>query len=487
VTTVEDKIRAATRAEAAALRAMPPLRLPSRTDRRLPWPGSGPRAGRARRLKSWIAPVTAAAVVIALASALVIVRDIPNARVVPPVGPVRPIAGVPAYYVTLYTPPQPAPRSKTSKIDVAPCAIGQPPGGCSSGPAVELLVGDTFTGARVALIRAPGGGSFSGVVAAADDRTFVADAESATSEADTWYLLRITPGSSTPARLTRLSIPALTTTTTSIAGIALSGSGRELAVALQNTTGASELRIYAVGTGRLLRTWSTNDPNAFGFDDYYGEQSRALTWIDDDRAVAFSASWSAFPAALTAAAARLDKERWLTGAERARKLEALVKQYGGDTSHMTWRRVDVADAGGDLMADSEVIWSWAAPAADENSSSCEYGWLQMITADGKTVMCSSVTIVRGTERKPLAWRVAWLAFSLPAGAPRTLYQVPFDGGLAYFDGLWTSASGGTVIGEWGLDTDDPAASAHLGVLIHGKFERLPTAPESSAVGQSITW
>jgi hypothetical protein len=39
-------------------------------------------------LRTWIAPVTAAAAVIALAISLVIVRDIPNARVVSPPGPV---------------------------------------------------------------------------------------------------------------------------------------------------------------------------------------------------------------------------------------------------------------------------------------------------------------------------------------------------------------------------------------------------------------
>jgi hypothetical protein len=88
VNTVEDKIRAATRAEAATLRELPPLRLPPAAGE-LPGPGAAGRARRARRFRTWVAPVTAAAAVVALAISLVIVRDIPNARVVSPAGPVN--------------------------------------------------------------------------------------------------------------------------------------------------------------------------------------------------------------------------------------------------------------------------------------------------------------------------------------------------------------------------------------------------------------
>jgi hypothetical protein len=87
VNTVEDKIRAATRAEAATLRELPPLRLPAASGE-LPGPGAAARARRARRFRIWIAPVTAATAVVAVAISLAIVRDIPNARVVSPAGPV---------------------------------------------------------------------------------------------------------------------------------------------------------------------------------------------------------------------------------------------------------------------------------------------------------------------------------------------------------------------------------------------------------------
>jgi len=444
VNTVDDKIRAATRAEAATLREVRPLRLP-------PASGEQPRARarRARRFRAWIAPVTAAAAVVALAISLVIVRDISNGRVVPPAGPLPAAAAVPQYYVTLYTPPSaPVPP---------PCRDGTPPTQCPPST-TKLLVGNTFTGARLALVAPPAGTYFSGVVAADDDRTFVIDTTTM-SEAGTrtWYLLRISPGAGSAAgrsaasvtRLTKLPIPALPD---GIAAIALSGSGSELAVALQVDKGArSELRIYSVTTGRLLRAWSTTDPNAFGNDSYYAEQSRALAWIDGDRDVAFFASWNA-----------------------------------SDDSHSAWRQLDIATGGSDLMADSTVIWSSMSSETEEYPPGCE-GWLQAISPDGKTILCASVTIARGTDRKPLSWRVEWLGYSVPAGAVRTLYQATFNSAqMPFFHGLWTSASGGTSIVEWGPTTNNPK-SVHVGVLSHGTLHQLPVPPETGTVAPSITW
>jgi hypothetical protein len=478
--TVEDKIRAATRAEAATLREIRPLRLPTAAPTQLRMRPAA-RIRRGRFLKTWATPVSAAAAVLALAISLVIVRDMPNGRVVAPVGPVRAIAGVPRYYVTLYTPPQPP------NAVAVPCKAGTPPTACP-GPVTDLLVGDTFTGATLAVVAPPAGTNFSGVAAAADDLTFAVDTTAMTvAGTRTWYLLRITPGTRSPARLTRLPIPALSTT---VDAMALSGSGRELAVAMwqrKASTSTGELRIYSVATGRLLRVWSTKSPDAFGDDAYYGEQSRALTWIDGDRAVAFFASWTGYPAALTTAAASVDREKGLTRTQREEKLQALYKRYGGASMHMAWRRLDVAATSGDLMADSKVIWS-STSAPEAYSSGCEYGWIQLISADGKTVMCSSVALLRGTERNPLSSRVAWLAISIPTGAVRTLYQFTVDGNqTAFFDGLWTSTSGDKLIVEWGPTTNGPASSAHFGVLSHGTFQPIPAPTQAGAVAPSVTW
>src|SRR5262245_37507797 len=81
---------------AREIRAAPPLRLPSE-----PAAGAG-RGHRPRRWIRWAAPLAAAVVVVALAIALVLIKDIQNGSAVPsstaaPAGP----HGVPRYYVAL--------------------------------------------------------------------------------------------------------------------------------------------------------------------------------------------------------------------------------------------------------------------------------------------------------------------------------------------------------------------------------------------------
>lgn len=432
MTAIEERVRAAARAEAATMREVRPLRLP---------PASGePSGARARRARTWIAPLTAAATVIAFAISLVVIRDIPNGRVVPPASPAPVTGGVPRYYVTLYS----------------------PPGHAST---TDLLVGDTLTGTKLAVVPPPNGSDFSGVAAAADDRTFVADTTSTTLPVTkTWYLLRIAPGTSTPARLTRLRIPSIVLPGNfTIAGIALSGSGNELAVATAGPAIDEEVLVYSVASGKLLHRWSTNDSQAFGMGSFE-EESRALAWIDGDRALAFAAAF------------------------------VVSTNSNSLPQEMTWRRLDVAARGGDLMADSTVIWSLRVPpsALDSPVSSCLFNagiTTQLISADGKTVVCGTVNLVKGTYRHPVAWRVAWLSFSVRTRAVRTLYAVTVRTAQPpYIFGLWASTSGDTIIGEWGLRTPGfYFESPHVGVISHGTFRQLPTPPDAGTRGPSVTW
>jgi hypothetical protein len=441
----EDQARAAMRAIAATVDEAPPLRLAPAPDG--PHAPGAPirQSPRERGWRTWIAPVTAAAAVMALAISLVVIRDIPNGGVVPPASPASVAGAVPPYYVTLYRPPEPGRRPSAATTD--------------------LLVGDTVTGAKVAIVPAPNGSYFSGVAAAADDRTFVADATTTALPATkTWYLLRITPGTAAPARLTRLSIPALVlSSNATIYGMALSGSGSKLAVAVQ-APDLDELLVYSVAGGKLLRRWSTKDSQAFGLG-YFEEQSRALAWIDGDQAIAFAASFMA------------------EGARRTYFAE------------MTWRRVDATAHSGDLMADSTVIWSLRPPLGPSpvsTASSCQFNsgiTTELISVDGKTVVCGSVSLAQGTMAHPVAWRVAWLAFSVRTGAVRTLYQVTVRTVLwPYIFGLWTSTSGNTIIGEWGKTTPDGYdESPHVGVISHGTFRQLPSPPDDGPTGPSVTW
>jgi hypothetical protein len=443
---------------------VPPLTLPP--------PAGGASRGLApslrRRWGAWLVPTAAAAAVLAVAISLVVVKDIPNGHVVPPPPPAHVQEGVPRYYVTLYSPPR------------------------SAGAA--LLVGDTRTGAKLAIVPPPGGATFDGIAAAADDRTFVVDTQATPAVSDasqprTWYLLRIAPGTAHPARLTRLPIPSFG----GIDAIALSGSGREFAVATQRTSTAaapgtftSELRIYSVTTGKLLHTWSTKEQGVFGEAAYFTEQSRALAWIDGDRAVAFFASAETEPQGLITGVARLIREKGLSKTERQNRYLALVRRYGVSIFRDTWRRLDLAAGGGDLMADSKVIWSVRTGV---ESSGCQYGGIEGISQDGKTVVCAEDEITQGTERKPAAWRLALLAYSVRGGSARTLYQVTVRGrSQPYIYPFWISASGGTIIGEWGVTTGSyPYPPPHVGVISHGKFRQLPTPPDAGAMAPSVTW
>ena len=99
MTAVEDRTRAAMDAITGLVERVPPLPLP-------PPPGAvSGRRGRMplprRRWGSWLAPVTAAAAVVAIAIALVAVRDMPDGASAPLPGPVAAATGLPAYNLTL--------------------------------------------------------------------------------------------------------------------------------------------------------------------------------------------------------------------------------------------------------------------------------------------------------------------------------------------------------------------------------------------------
>ena len=279
MTRAEDLVRSTTRAIASTVHDVPPLRLELAPDelrsagQDLPRPR--PRAGGwPGRWRPWLAPVTAAVAVVAVALALVIVKDTPNGPVVPrgthtnapvPEGvhtnaPVP--EGVPEYYVAWMQADRP-----------------------------YLVVGDTGTGATVATVMSPAGVFLTDVYGtAADDRTFVVTGDRArgASTGTQWYLLRIAPGSRTPAVLTPLPVPVRQAP----AGVALSPDGTKLAVALPGAPAV--LRVYTVATGALLRTWSAPAGQIMPArlaSDSWKFTGTVLRWFADGRALAFT--WNA--------------------------------------------------------------------------------------------------------------------------------------------------------------------------------------------------
>jgi hypothetical protein len=448
---IEDQVRAATRAEASTMREVRPLRL---TPDPSPRPAARSRiaARWPRRWQLWLAPVTAAALVVALAISLVAIRDSSNGRVVPPTGPVPAPGGLPKYYVTLYQPPQPASAKHESAADRMKAAICQAQGkpNCPDAPPpTELLAGDTLSGAKVSTVTPPKGSTFYGVTAAADDRTFVVDTDTKVGVADvcmarTFYLLKLAPGTSSPTRLTKLGIPSTGCT----AAMALSGSGRELAVAsFSMGSKAEQLRIYSVATGRLLHGWSTDDTSVFDRGaNIIDDENRGLYWVDDDRELTFPT----------------------------------IGQAAG-TENETVRMLNVTTGGSDLIKDSRVIWSTSSSSEDNYPSGCEWDQDPLVSADGRTVVCVSVTAAPTRQQKIIPWRLSWLEYSTsaPKAPPRILYSVTINASDALnfqLFGLWTNASGSSVIGYRSNGQFAVAKPAFFGVISKGALQPLPTPP-----------
>ena len=484
MTSTEDRARAAMRAIAGTIQDAPPLQLAPAHDVPAPdevrlgghgthrrfglhrsgGPGGNGRHDQDRRWRSWLIPLTAAATVVALAMALVLVKDIPNGGAVPKnpapstVGP----GGAPRYYVALE---EVAGKTKTpTQVDSVHYAI---------------VVGDSLTGKTLATFAPPARTTFQSVTADADDRTFVVFAvTSATGSfrpvqgatlTGSWYEVRLAPGTANPARLSKLPIKPWSWAGQDARGLsspgqiyatALSRSGRELAVAdIPDIPAADakpqnwqEVKVFSVATGRLLHDWTENDPAArletVLADSFAGVPlgTPDLTWIDGDRAVALATSY--------------DKSNTVTG---------------------TVRRLNVAGpASGNLMTDSTIIWSGTLPWNHSEGCFEVDAWPPLISADGYTLSCVAVDM-------------PWLMFDthvLPPGTaagikPRFDYRATIPpeeqtGGVAGGI-LWVSPSADTLIVQWGGPGLRPATGAHFGVISHGTFTSLPLQANRAAL------
>jgi hypothetical protein len=466
----EELIRSTTRAIASTVREVPPLQLepdpgelgaPARAPRRGP-------GGPWRRWWSWGAPLTAAAMVVALAISLVLVRDMPNGGAVPnkPAASTAGPGGAPRYYVALKDVPV---KAKTPTAQVGSTQWG-------------VVVGDSVTGKTLATFAPPARTTFQSVTAAADDRTFVVFAvtsstgsflpiaKSVATLTGSWYKLRLAPGTAHPASLTRLPIKPWSWPDSStyanpapgqIIATALSQSGQELAVADYPDTSAAknhtpnwhEVKVFSVATGRLLHDWIEDNATA-RIETVVAETmatvpvgTPALTWIDNDRAVAFATSY--------------DTAGTVLG---------------------TIRRLDVSGpASGNLMTDSTVIWSGTVPWNQSKGCFQVDGWPPLINADGKTISCLTWDMPAKTPG-----HVDFDTYPLVTGRQPTLnYRATIlpenkTGGLNA-SVLWVSPSADTLIVTWGGPGLKPANGSHFGVISHGKFTPLPLQPNRAAL------
>jgi hypothetical protein len=436
----EGRIRAATRAVAGTVHEVRPLDLAREMPEGSAIPRRRPRAGGVRRLRPWGVPLAAAAAMLAIAVTVVAVRDMPGGHPAsassprpaapgasgPAPHPVAPVPGVPEYYVTL----------DNTSIKALNDAYRD------SSP-FQAVVGGTFTGARLATVNPPAGSTFAGVTAAADDRTFVLDATPCSQPDNasmvctrTWYLLRIAPGASTPAHLTRLPIPA-TAAGTRVEAMALSPDGRELAVALQPEANGSghapeSLVLYSVATGAVLRTWTGPSGTILTPGEWFRVDSinATLSWLTDGHTLVFS-------------------------------------------DETAVRTLDTTGQGQDLIPDSELVWSPGKDSGNPAGYQLSCDGDPLVIDNGATMVCGATGMPSPPRHLASECSDMWdnaigfLDYSTATRQlARTLYidQTTCTGEVTA-DIYWASPSGGPLI-----------------VLLNSAPEKNPAGPQWNEVG-----
>ncbi len=437
---VEDRVRAAMAAAAdqnlaaPEIRSAPPLRLPYGLV-----PGVRSRRG-FRGPVRWAVPVAAAAAVTAVAVSLVLAqgaqhggsRSQPAASASPavPAAPTGP-GGAPRYWV-------------------------------AAGPSTNhISAGDDATGKVLANLTLPGprdSTSFvTGITAADDDQTFAAAVvtypgtgqhlNQATGTVH-WYEVRLAPGTAAPARISSLPVKPLTVHggVAYELAVALSGSGRELALTMPAASGRLAVQVVSTATGQPVRSWT-----ASGLSGSWV----ALTWVNQDRQLA---------------------------------VETLAEPHSDSTDIV--RELDLSgSATGSLLADGKVVWDVTTPYPSQTRlQACakmpvELGvTARQISADGTRVGCEAIF---GPPGNPTMSFVTYpLARATTDATKATVFYQETNTATKGVDDsriFWINPSGDALIGGWLTKAKgNPLAadpnSLRMLVMSHGKNTPLRFPP-----------
>jgi hypothetical protein len=426
-----DQVRAATRAAAAVITAdkVPPLRLKES-------PASHRRARRSRRRRPWIAPLATVAAVAVVAVVSVVAAksgsghasnpsvsrsSVSKPKVSKQAAPVGSYISVPPYYVAVES---------------------------SSLAAVRA----TETGATLARITTST--PVVGVAGAADDRSFVLDAQSSIVGGTVqwvgqpaYYLLRLT-ASGGEQSYTRLSIPALPAGFV-VAGLALSPDGSQLAIAADSgdisQSARLEISVYTLATG-ASHTWSATgifDSQApFGFTGSGARGAQSISWGADSTTLAFD---------------------W----ENASRIVGV-------------RLLDTAANGDDLIADSRVAATEPSPISMYQQErdgdvvySCMWNWI--LSLDGSGTVCDYEMGSKDSNETTSGF--LWYSTSTGKLTVISTFQTDEEGPGGDNALYWVNSTGRTVIGEVG-----PVGGDQVGVITGDKFTPLPgiTNPGAAA-------
>ena len=409
---IEDRVRAATRARTTLVRDIRPLEFPELPARA--------RRTRARRWLTWGAPIGAAALVTALALVLVMLRqaDGPQPSPATPASGASAAASIPRYYVAL------------AQTD-------------STGSQLKAVVGDDRTGRTVAVLNPSLSQNFYGVTGAADDRTFVVMNYTGTTKQTTWYLLRLTPGAARPTQLTKLPIKPLVA---HVAGLALSPDGRELAVmwrtATTQTNAVTYLAVYSMSSGAVLHTWITKGDNINAIGG--GANGEALAWVGGDRSLDFG--WVVFSG----------------GAH--------------PSSTNTVRRIDVTAPGSDLLADSRIAMRLPRTVMPTKTTFSRPCSREVTASDGTVVCGTSSFSDVSFQEVCSTVPPAFVTYSGTTGKRlKVLYTYHGQCLEAQATPVWTDPAGSHVIAflllsEKGVKT---SATDKFGLIADGHFTPLP--------------
>ena len=427
--TIEERIRAAARAAADTVPpdSVPPLRLPA---------GSPSRFRRGRRDSRpgavWVrrlAPVAAALAVVAVAVSVVTISRSRHAPVTstgtaapggvrpgPPISTYVRSGQVPPYYVAIHGDPNVNPS--------------------------YAVVQATVSGKTLATINPPtADGTIVAVTAAADDRTFVLSVQPRAPrggdqafEASTFYMVRLS-SSGQPGRLTKL--PMSVPTGALVTGLALSPSGRKLAIAVEPNNGRKTSTCRKSGSTRSA-------PGRCG-------PGRATATSGPARATR-----SRCPGPPTSG-------RW-----RSTGIAPAQEASGCSTS---------TPAGSSLLADSRLQTRFPAPSP--YGPACQNDLI--ITPDGSAVVCgaiqaSGVDLGRGAVTEFREYSTATGKIVRVFG----YWTFPKAGVLAV-NVLWSNPSGSLLIGVIPTTGD-----GRVGVISGNTFTPLPAQGNSTA-DQSGPW
>jgi hypothetical protein len=318
----------------------------------------------------------------------------------------------------------------------------------------QAQVRATATGAVLAKISTST--PFVAVTGAADDRTFVLDAQRQVMgptvlwpEQPKFYLLRL-KASGAEKSFTQLALPALPNGV-SVTGLALSPDGSKLAIEVDRQLNSKpellQIRVYTLASGGY-RAWSANgledseDPNGFTGSGVDGAAS--ISWAANSRTLAFD--------------------------------------WQDNSGGYGVRQLDTAASGDNLITDSRLAVTEYVPTAKappmsppDYVSSCVTD--AIMSADGSSVVCGYAS---GTLRSANAYRTTtgFIRYSTKTGRPGQVYGVStFNGqGGGDISVWWTSATGKTLIG--GILS---AKGIHVGVITGQTFTPLPGSGGLGAV------